>query len=267
MRRGMRAAASTSAVRSERCGETASSKRSRPRCRAVRRSPRSPRSRPRLSSMSTSSTSGWPWCSGAASGRTSTERRRGASRARSADTRGVVSTTSPRKLVCATSSAGPSRPWVPPSGRGGPGEPPPNGSLEPLGFIDEHDRDVVLDPIAQLARPAYERVLRLGQDHLALALRAGEDLEQLLADGHGPSSSFSGPSSVNPPASTIALGFLSAGPRKPAAPSTRRSGRHEGYRVDMKRPPESRRPALEPPLEGWRRLRVGGYRIVFNYGK
>jgi len=35
----------------------------------------------------------------------------------------------------------------------------------------------------------------------------------------------------------------------------------------MKRPPESRRPALEPPLEGWRRLRVGGYRIVFNYGK
>src|SRR5438093_11998945 len=156
--------------------------------------------------MSTSSTSGWPRRSGAASGRTSTERRRGASRACSADTRGVVNTTSPRKLVCATSSAGPGRPSAPP-------EAPGSGSLEPLGFIDEHDRDVVLDPIAELARPADERVLRLGQDHLALALRAGEDLQQLLADGHGPSSSFSGPSSVNPPASTIALGFLSAGPR------------------------------------------------------
>src|SRR5207244_3194224 len=117
--------------------------------------------------ISTSSTSGWPRRSGAASGRTSTERRRGARRACSADTRGVVNTTSPRKLVCATSSAGPSRPCAPPGGplrplggkgsfdpRGGPLGPPGGkgsfdprggplgplggkGSLEPLGFIDE----------------------------------------------------------------------------------------------------------------------------------
>src|SRR5207244_12108757 len=139
-----------------------------------------------------------------------------------AERSGVVGTPAPRKLVCATGSVGPSRPC---DGRL---DAPGKGSLEPLGFIDEHDRDVVLDPIAQLARPTHERVLCLGQDHLALALRTGEDLQQLLADGHGPSSSFSGPSSVNPPASTIALRFLSAGPRKPAAPSTRRSGRHEG---------------------------------------
>src|SRR5256886_6638321 len=180
----MRAAASTRAVRSERCGETASSKRSRPRRRAVRKIPASPRSRPRLSSISTSSTSGWPSSNGAASGRTRTESRRGASRACSAERSGVVRTTSPRKLVCATSSVGPSRPC---DGRL---DAPGKGSLEPLGFIDENDRDVVLDPIAQLARPTHERVLRLGQDHLALALRTGEDLQQLLADGHGPSSSF-----------------------------------------------------------------------------
>src|SRR5262245_43933513 len=109
--------------------------------------------------------------SGAASGRTRTASRRGAMRRRSAETSGVVRTTSPRKLVCTTSTAG------------------APVSLDTAGFIDEHDRDVVLYRIQELAAPADEPVLARGQRHLALALRTGEDLQQLLADGHGDLSS------------------------------------------------------------------------------
>src|SRR5439155_24274964 len=140
--------------------------------------PSAPRSAPRLSSTSTGSMSGCPATRGTASGRTRSARRRGTSRRRRAETSGVVRTTSPRKLVCATSSAG------------------PPASFEAAGFIDQHVRDVVLDRVLELATRAHEPVPRRGERDLALALRAGEDLEQLLADGHGRLSSRSPVASI-----------------------------------------------------------------------
>src|SRR5207249_7898490 len=154
------------------------SKRSALSRRAVLSQPSAPRSAPRLSSTSTWSMSGCPATRGTASGRTRSARRRGTSRRRSAETSGVVRTTSPRKLVCATSSAG------------------PPASFEAAGFIDQHVRDVVLDRVLELAPRAHEPVPRRGERDLALALRAGEDLEQLLADGHGRLSSRSPVASI-----------------------------------------------------------------------
>src|SRR5262245_38821576 len=106
-RRGIPAAASSSAVRNDRWGDTTTSNASRRSRRARRTMPPSPPSAARLSSTSTASTSGCPSSRGTASGRTRTASRRGRSLARSAVRSGVVSTTSPRKLVWATSSAGP----------------------------------------------------------------------------------------------------------------------------------------------------------------
>src|SRR5438552_13078965 len=217
----MPAAASTSAVRSERCGETATSKPSARSRRAVPSQPSAPRSAPRLSSTSTWSMSGCPATGGTASGRTRSARRRGTSRRRSAETSGVVRTTSPRKLVCTTSSAG------------------PRASCEAAGFIDQHDRDVVLDRILELAARAHEPVPRRGERDLALALRAGEDLEQLLADGHG-TPLLPLPRSVNPRriqlavAAGCALDACAAGGdgvarRSPSAPG-RRTVRPPGVR-------------------------------------
>src|SRR6516165_7324543 len=163
----MRAAARTSAVRSERCGDTARSNRSARRRDAIRRRPPIPRVAPRLSSTSRSSTSGWPASRDALSGRTRTAKRRGRSRCRSAAKSGVVRTTSPRKLVWGTSRLGPA-----------------GDSGEVLGLIDQHDRNVVLDRVAELACPTHQRVLCVRQDDVALALRAGENLEQLLVNRH-----------------------------------------------------------------------------------
>src|SRR5207244_3604781 len=165
--------------------------------RAVLSQPSAPRSAPRLSSTSTWSMSGCPATRGTASGRTRSARRRGTSRRRSAETSGVVRTTSPRKLVCTTSSAG------------------PRASCEAAGFIDQHDRDVVLDRILELAARAHEPVPRGGERDLALALRAGEDREQLLTDGH------ERPSSHSPVASIAAQIQLVVAPLRRGAARTR----------------------------------------------
>src|SRR5262245_957233 len=188
----MRAAARRRAVRSERCGDTTTSKPSARRRRNVRTKPRGPRSRPRLSSIRTWSTSGCPANRDRASGRTSTARRRGWSRRRRAVTSGVVNTTSPRKLVCTTRSAGPARvtqaggspPCSPKPPRVTPAAGAPPGSLEPLGLIDQHDRNVVLDRVAQLAGATDESVLGRRQRDLPLALGAGQDFQQILAYRH-----------------------------------------------------------------------------------
>src|ERR1700722_15453788 len=53
-----------------------------------------------------------------------------------------------------------------------------------LGLVDQHHRDILADRINQLARAAREAVLLLGHLQFALALGTGENIEQLLADGH-----------------------------------------------------------------------------------
>ncbi len=57
--------------------------------------------------------------------------------------------------------------------------------LESLGFIDQHDGDVVLDSIAQPAPFTGEGLFGLPVCKLASALGADEDLEQFGVDGHG----------------------------------------------------------------------------------
>src|ERR1051326_439781 len=76
-----------------------------------------------------------------------------------------------------------------PVGRGGKARMGPTSiSLDLHGLVDEHDGNVVLDPVAELAGLADEPVLLRGELEIALALRARENLEQLLADAHAVSS-------------------------------------------------------------------------------
>src|SRR5690349_14122455 len=60
------------------------------------------------------------------------------------------------------------------------------GSLFNFCFVDEHDRDVVLDRIDAFAGRTLERGSVLDERHRRLAIRAGENLEQFGIDGHGP---------------------------------------------------------------------------------
>src|SRR2546423_7516886 len=56
--------------------------------------------------------------------------------------------------------------------------------LQRLRLVHQHDGDVVLDPVHQPARLANDLLLLFAELELALALRAGEDLLELLRDGH-----------------------------------------------------------------------------------
>jgi hypothetical protein len=53
-----------------------------------------------------------------------------------------------------------------------------------LGLFDEHDGDVVLDFIEEAALVADEAVARLVQADVPFTLGAGQNLQQLLANGH-----------------------------------------------------------------------------------
>ena len=53
-----------------------------------------------------------------------------------------------------------------------------------LGLVDQHDRNIFLDRVAQFAPVADESVLRVVEVQPALALGAGENLEQILAYRH-----------------------------------------------------------------------------------
>src|SRR3989441_7130360 len=75
----------------------------------------------------------------------------------------------------------------------GPAAPAPGGArrasprasrLQRLRLVHQHDGDVVLDPVHQPARLANDLLLLFAELELALALRAGEDLLELLRDGH-----------------------------------------------------------------------------------
>src|SRR5262249_44205245 len=111
---------------------------------------------------------GCPWTSGTASGRTSRSNDTGSRRRRSAERSGVVRTTSPRKLVCATSSDD------------------ARVSVDALCLIDHHDRYVVANGIHELAAPAGQAVLQRREHQIALAFRARKDVEHLFLDRHGP---------------------------------------------------------------------------------
>src|SRR5207237_1932609 len=56
--------------------------------------------------------------------------------------------------------------------------------LQRLRLVHQHDGDVVLDAVHQLARLADDLLLLFAELELALALRAGEDFFQLGSDGH-----------------------------------------------------------------------------------
>ena len=58
------------------------------------------------------------------------------------------------------------------------------GVVDRLGLVDEHDRDVVLDPVAPVQARVVERVLVLEVEQRPLVLGAGEDLQQLRVEGH-----------------------------------------------------------------------------------
>src|SRR5437762_4233547 len=57
--------------------------------------------------------------------------------------------------------------------------------LQRLRLVHEHDGDVVLDAVHQLARLADDLLLLLAELQLALALGAGEDLLELRRHRHG----------------------------------------------------------------------------------
>src|SRR5881296_4303240 len=93
--------------------------------------------------------------------------------------------------------------------------------LQRLRLVHEHDGDVVLDPVHQPARLANDLLLLFAEIELALALRAGEDLPELLRDGHRGLDITKN--------ATAPRGGHSAGtPRTPApTPSPRRARRRE----------------------------------------
>src|SRR6266850_870464 len=51
-------------------------------------------------------------------------------------------------------------------------------------FVDEHDRDVIVDPIHPVAGFALERGAVLHELHRGLAVRTRENFEQLCVDRH-----------------------------------------------------------------------------------
>src|SRR5205823_12747115 len=58
--------------------------------------------------------------------------------------------------------------------------------LQRLRLVHQHDGDVVLDAVHQLAGLADDLLTLLAELQLALALRAGEDLLELGRDRHAP---------------------------------------------------------------------------------
>src|SRR5712672_36002 len=56
--------------------------------------------------------------------------------------------------------------------------------LQRLRLVHQHDGDVVLDAVHELAGLADDLLPVLAELQLALALRAGQDLLQLRGDGH-----------------------------------------------------------------------------------
>ena len=52
------------------------------------------------------------------------------------------------------------------------------------GLFDEHDRDIVLDPVDAVAAQALQRLLVFGQLDVGLALGAGHNREKLRIKGH-----------------------------------------------------------------------------------
>src|SRR5262249_14856184 len=70
-----------------------------------------------------------------------------------------------------------------PSGAGRRAWPP--GSGEGLRFVDQHDGDVILDGVDELATVADQRFVgRRPVNEIALTLRADEDIEQVLGKWH-----------------------------------------------------------------------------------
>ena len=60
-------------------------------------------------------------------------------------------------------------------------------SLFPLirkGFIDKHDRDIVFNPVNQPTGLADQSISLLVQEDIPLALRTGQNLQELLAEWH-----------------------------------------------------------------------------------
>jgi hypothetical protein len=53
-----------------------------------------------------------------------------------------------------------------------------------LGFIDQHDGDLIPDLIEELALVAGQALLFLGEAHLPFAFRAYQDIEQFGVDRH-----------------------------------------------------------------------------------
>jgi hypothetical protein len=57
-------------------------------------------------------------------------------------------------------------------------------SVELFGFVDKHDGDVIPDFIEEPAAVTDEAVSRFVETKVALALRAGENLQKILAERH-----------------------------------------------------------------------------------
>jgi hypothetical protein len=59
-------------------------------------------------------------------------------------------------------------------------EPEPGGSADAFGFVNQHDRNVLFDWVAQFTSFANEAVLFLGQTQVAFAFRACQNVKQIL---------------------------------------------------------------------------------------
>ena len=59
-----------------------------------------------------------------------------------------------------------------------------SASLDGLGLVHEHDRDVVADRVAALEPGVVQRALALEVEQRALVVGARQDLEQLRVEGH-----------------------------------------------------------------------------------
>ncbi len=52
------------------------------------------------------------------------------------------------------------------------------------GFIDQHDRDIILDGIEQVAGFADQAISGSIQEDISFTFRTGQNLQELLADRH-----------------------------------------------------------------------------------
>jgi hypothetical protein len=59
-----------------------------------------------------------------------------------------------------------------------------DGRLERLCFVDEHDRNIIMDGVSKFARGAVERRIALAILERALAARADENFEKAWSEGH-----------------------------------------------------------------------------------